>query len=157
MNERYTGHEQDDSDFQFTQRFIDATSSVSEYNQRHADIGPQLGNVIHAIAAKEFKLDYEEPQASPEEQAQMERELIQIIQKDELESMGISLYEKKSYNNFKIYTSLDNRRVPIGLFMTITDDEKFKHTLYGLKPTEEQREMTEKQIAKLLDSTIEVF
>jgi hypothetical protein len=152
MSEPIQTHNQE-PDPQFTQRFIDAVGSVRTYNERHTGIGGAMKGLFAIITAG-LEEEAEQPQVTHQEEADMEKQLVQLLQTDDLHAMGITLFDTKSAGVEEADFSEGKADRPSSLIMLVTDGEKFEDTLWHLKPTDEQREQTEQGVSTLLSSAV---
>ena len=95
-----------------------------------------------------------EPEVSDGDKADMEKELVTLLQADELAAMGITLFDSKDGEALKTKKLKDSLEKPSMLVMFITDGDKFTDTLYKLKPIPEQQEQTAATVASLLSNTV---
>lgn len=155
MSEQSIGGQEQDP--QFTQRFIDALDSVQEYNRRHTGMGGAMRGFIDLMLAhvEEESAEPKEPTVSPADEAAMEKELVQLLQADELDAMGVTLFDTAApgVKKFEVDGGEERPQKPSSLFMLITDKEKFEDTLWRLKPAPEQQEQASNGVASLLSST----
>jgi len=152
MTEQTNIHNQE-PDPQFTQRFIDAVGSVRAYNERHTGIGGAMKGLFAIITAGVGE-EAEGPQVTHQEEADMEKQVVQMLQTDDLKEMGVTLFDTKAAGVEEADFSEEKPDRPSSLIMLITDGDKFEDTLYQLNPTDEQREQTEKGVATLLSSAV---
>ena len=159
MPERIQGHEQDP---EFTQRFIDAVGSVNEYNEKHTGIGYAVNSMVSFFLAsiKDEDDELKQPEVSDEDKAAMEKELVALLQTDELAAMGITLFDSNAPGikeaDFSESGKGEDGKPPSSLIMLITDGDKFKDALYGLKPTPEQKDLVAAGVNSLLANTVEL-
>ncbi len=139
-------------DPQFTQRFIDAVGSVQTYNERHTGAVGAMKGLFEIVIANVVD-EADQPKVSHAEEAEMEKQLVQLIQANDLRKMGITLFDTSSIVKEADLSEGANKR-PSSLIMLISDGDRFKDTLYKLRPTDEQRPQTEQNVATLLTSAV---
>jgi len=157
MGEQSFGREQDPH---FTQRFSDAVASVQEYNSKHTGISHIAQGLFSMFRTEEE----DQPAVSPTDQADMEKELVALLQADELEAMGVTLFDSKEPGIKKVeFTESEtgdetegekDSEFPSMLVMLITDADKFTDTVYKLNPTPEQQKQVESGINTILSSAV---
>jgi hypothetical protein len=152
MPEQTNIHNQE-PDPQFTQRFIDAVGSVRAYNERHTGIGGAMKGLFAIITASVGE-EAEEPQVTHQDEAEMEKQLVQLLQTDDLKGMGVTLFDTKAAGVEEADFSEEKPDRPSSLIMLITDGDKFEDVIWHLKPMDEQREQTEQGVATLLSSAV---
>lgn len=143
-------HNFQDTGPEFTQQFIGAVQSVNEYKERHTGLSATVSGFIGMLIRIED--DDMPPPVSARDKGEMARELVSILQTDELAEMGIKLFDSRApgveaYDGSEAPTPAD---LPSSLIMIISDGEKFGETLSQLKPTEEQEVATKSCVDTLL-------
>src|SRR5882757_2144114 len=147
MSEAARGHEQDPD---FTQRFIDAVSSVRNYNDRHIGGMGQASYFLRDV----FNSD-EDTGVSRNDEAGMEKELVRLLQADDLKAMGIDLVDpaRPGLEPLDVREEQEKEEEhPSALFMVIDNADKFADTLHRLKPAPEQKERTAESVDMILAS-----
>lgn len=158
MSETGRGHEQDE---RFTQRFIDAVGSVRSYNDRHTGMAGIASSFL--VGLFEEAGGSNTAKVSRIDEANMERELVSILQADDLEAMGVALVDPTAFAAADREHGKDPHlredaagavKRPVSLIMLISDPAKFTDTLQRLKPAPGQKEETQASVDALLVSTI---
>jgi hypothetical protein len=147
--ESFHGHE---SDFQFTQRFLDAIELVDAYNKGNDGLITRRLDAL--IEHRTAEATDQSPNVPHLEEAAMSKEVAQVIITDELSEMGIALteYDYEAQNNRPHITPFFTGYV--FLIARIDDADRFADTLYRLMSNEELRERTETAVAGLLETTM---
>jgi hypothetical protein len=102
---------------------------------------------------------YQEPKVSPQDRADMEKELVQLIHTDELDAMGVSLFDSSApgVQELSAEEIADKAKRPATLIMLITDGEKFGETVQRLKPAPEQKKQVDDTVSTLLGQSVELI
>ncbi|HZL07879.1 MAG TPA: hypothetical protein VFC50_01655 [Candidatus Dormibacteraeota bacterium] len=157
MDEKIQTHNQE-PDPEFAQRFIDAVGSVAEYNDKHTG---QRSMVTGLLGLFRVEGEPEQPQLSAKDKADMERDLVAMLQADELAEMGVTLFdtndrgiEEADFSEPDEAAEGEEAKRPSFLLMLITDGDKFKETLGKLNPADEQREKVAGGVDLILSNTV---
>jgi hypothetical protein len=157
MSETSQGHEHDE---QFTQRFNDAVDSVRQYNDTHASMAGIASSFLFSMFEDKSG---DVARVSPVDKANMEKELVTLLQTDELEAMGVSLVDPSKFFSTDTEPDADlasheatdsGTKHPVSLIMLISDPDLFTETIHRLKPAPGQQEATQTSVDALLVSTI---
>ncbi|MEK7594095.1 MAG: hypothetical protein AAB436_00440 [Patescibacteria group bacterium] len=137
---------------EFTQRFIDAVGSVQDYNNRNTGLGYAVSGMFSFLMPDD---ETTQPRVSPKDKADMEKELVSLLQTDELAQMGVSLVDSNAPYGERIDFEDDDTRqkLPSTLVMLITDGETFRDSLLELNPTPEQKDKVAGGVNSILANT----
>lgn len=137
---------------EFTAHFNAAISSVERFNQGYEDVNTQMGKFNGFLGGPPEVQDHQ-PAVSRVEQAAMEKELVLLLQTDDLAAMGITLFDtaNKEFDP-------DSNATPGMLVPVLNDSEKFGDVLRRLKPLGElQQNATDYSINKILESSARII
>ncbi len=142
-----------DSVPEFTQQFIDAVQSVNEYNGRYTGLAGTMRGLFDMLIQVE---DEDMPDhTSEQDQAEMSKELVTLLQDEELATMGIKLFDADA-PGVRAYVRPEAREgvtTSSSLTMLVGDAELFKATVSQLSPTEEQKPLTDKSVNTVLSTS----
>ncbi|HXE09884.1 MAG TPA: hypothetical protein VN554_00480 [Verrucomicrobiae bacterium] len=149
MSETSHGHPEQGPEF--TQRFIGAVGSVREYNDRHVSGIGQAASFLTGL----FEHG-EEEKVAPHEEAQMEKELVQILHTDDLRAMGIDLIDpsQPALEPLDLSEATAEEDQPTSLIMLIGNADTFADTIRRLKPAPEQRPAAAEGVEQALSATL---
>ncbi len=137
---------------EFTEQFNAAISSVERFNQGYEDLNSETGRMMGMLLGPIGPED-RQPAVSREEQAAMEKELVTVLQADDLEAMGIRLFDT-ARNQF----NPNSPSVPGKLIPVLDDGEKFSETIRRLNPKDEkQKNTTDYSVNKILETTARII
>lgn len=138
-------------------QLIGALNSVDHFNSKHASMGSAMAGLLFAFIAQEDGSKADEG-VSRAEEAEMERELVHMLQADELTSMGIMLFdgEKPGVNEFHKPEDGTGYSLPSSLIAFISDADQFTDTLKHLQPTNEELPQVKDKIGGLLQTTAQL-
>ncbi len=139
-----------DREPQFTQQFIDAVQSVNEYNGRHTGLTGTMMGMFDMLIRIE---DEDMPEhVSEQDQAAMAKELVTLLQDEELATMGIKLFDADApaVRAYSRTEAAEGVSTPSSLTMLIGDAELFKATVSKLHSTDEQKPLADKGINTVL-------
>lgn len=155
MTEKTNPHNQEPP-HEFTQRFIDAVSSVEAYNNKNTGLGFAVSGMVRFLIPEHVA---DQPKVSPKDQADMEKELVSLLQTDELREMGITLFDSSESTGELVEFGEDGgnaeaTKYPSKLIMLITDGELFGDSLNKLNPNAEQKSQVSSGVNSILANTV---
>lgn len=134
-----------------TDQFISAIASVDNFNSRFTGLGgAMLGFLSMVVRTEEQKP--ETPSRADEER--MERDLVHMLQTDELDAMGIKLFDAEAPGVREFTGVGDGSRVsPSSLILLLDDEEKFGAEIAKLDSTDEQKSAVDKALGSVLSNS----
>lgn len=141
---------------QFSQHFIDTVGAVNQYNAEHAGIAGSVKGIVGMLFGQ---AGIKEPAVSAVEEAHMAKEMVQFLNTDALDEMGVRLAEIHSSGVRQIgHEELGKAKdgEASTLFLVITDGDKFADTLVNLKPAPEQKDAVDKSVDSVLSRTVSI-
>lgn len=137
----------------FTAQFNSAIESIGRYNSEHtgaAAIGKAMGGLL-GILMEPGPTDTAPTQLSPQEEAAMTRDLVKILQTDDIEAMGLKLFDGNPDHDIDLQAeNIDG--LPGRIELILSDSDAFSETIGKLKPTTEEDVL---QTGKNLDSILQ--
>lgn len=146
-----------DQDPVFAQNFIDNIQAVTQYNARHTGLSGAVRGLFDVITSQTE--DFETPLVTQDEEAEMEREVIQFLRSDGLAAMGISIFDSSALGSNKMSDKElhDATKQPATLILLVTDGEKFRETIDSLKPAYDQQVQVGNGVNMLLNQTVSLI